>query len=134
MKIKYLIRGLLTLSIFIGLLTIPASVLSKEAVQTWELINPSGVIQVTPIKMAPRISALEGKTVGLKWNAKPNGNLFLNRVADLLKEKVKDVKIIKFYEVEPSTAPQSTSQEVARQKAQIIARYKPDLVIGSQCD
>lgn len=84
--------------------------------------------------MAPRISALEGKTVGLKWNVKPNGNLFLNRVAELLKEKIKDVKIIKFYEVEPTTVPQSTSQEVAKQKAQIIARYKPDIVIGSQCD
>lgn len=102
--------------------------------QEWELVVPEGVLAITPIDIAARIDTLEGKTVGLKWNGKPNGNLFLDRVAELLQEQVKDVKIIKFYEVETSTILQSASTEDAQRKAQLIATYKPDIVIGSQCD
>jgi len=65
---------------------------------------------------------------------KPGGNIFLDRVAELLKEKVPSARIIKFYEVEPTTVPQSANMDVADQKARIIAKYKPDIVIGSQCD
>jgi hypothetical protein len=115
-------------------LTLPVLASAKEALQTWELVNPAGVIKTTPIKMAARINSLEGKTIGLKWNMKPNGNIFLDRVAELLKEKFPSVKIVKFYEVEPTTIPQSSNMDEADQKAKLIAKYKPDIVIGSQCD
>ena len=124
----------LAAGLIIACLGLPALTSAKEAVQQWELVNPAGVIKVTPIKMAARINTLEGKTIGLKWNMKPGGNIFLDRVADLLKEKVPSAKIIKFYELEPTTVPQSANMEVAEQKARIIAKYKPDIVIGSQCD
>ena len=125
---------------FIALTTVlvwvtwPAPGMAKEGVQTWELVNPAGVIKTIPIKMAARINTLEGKTIALKWNQKPNGQIFLDRVAELLKEKVPGVKIVKMYEVEPTTIPQSANMDVADQKAKLIAKYKPDLVIGSQCD
>jgi hypothetical protein len=115
-------------------LTLPVLASAKEALQTWELVNPAGVIKTTPIKIAARINSLEGKTIGLKWNMKPNGNIFLDRVAELLKEKFPSVKIVKFYEVEPTTIPQSSNMDEADQKAKLIAKYKPDIVIGSQCD
>lgn len=127
-------KGFWTFFMIIGLLAMPMLVSAKETVQQWELVNPAGVIKITPIKMPPRISTLEGKTIGLKWNMKPGGNIFLDRVAELLKEKVPSAKIIKFYEVEPTTVPQSANMDVADQKARIIAKYKPDIVIGSQCD
>ena len=53
---------------------------------------------------APRISTFEGKRIGLHWNGKPNGDFFLNRLAELLEKKYKGIKIIKFYEVLPKTA------------------------------
>jgi hypothetical protein len=127
-------KGFWTFFMIIGLLAMPMLASAKETVQQWELVNPAGVIKITPIKMPPRISTLEGKTIGLKWNMKPGGNIFLDRVAELLKEKVPSAKIIKFYEVEPTTVPQSANMDVADQKARIIAKYKPDIVIGSQCD
>ena len=127
-------KGFWTFFMIIGLLAMPMLASAKETVQQWELVNPAGVIKITPIKMPPRISTLEGKTIGLKWNMKPGGNIFLDRVAELLKEKVPFAKIIKFYEVEPTTVPQSANMDVADQKARIIAKYKPDIVIGSQCD
>ncbi len=127
-------KGFCVLVIAIGWLVMPVLASAKEVVQQWELVNPAGVIKVIPIKMAARINSLEGKTIGLKWNMKPGGNIFLDRIAELLKEKIPSAKIIKFYEVEPTTVPQSANMDVADQKAKIIAKYKPDIVIGSQCD
>ena len=121
-------------AILIGMLIVSPSVSAREVIQEWELVNPAGIMAVKPIEIASRISSLEGKTVGLKWNMKPNGNLFLDRVAQLLIQNVPGVKIIKFYEVEPSTVPQSGNVAETQRKAQIIAKYKPDIVIGSQCD
>jgi len=134
MKNRWNIKNLLALTTLLGLLTMPTLTSAKEVIQQWELVNPAGVIKVMPIKMAPRINSLEGKTVGLKWDMKPNGNIFLDRVAELLRERVSGVKILKFYELEPSTAPQSENMQVADRKAQIIAKYKPDIVIGAQAD
>jgi hypothetical protein len=134
MKDKWSLKKLLTFVIPIGLLIIPALASPNEVIQQWEVLNPAGVVSITPIKLAPRITTLEGKTVGLKWNEKPNGNIFLDRIAELLKEKIPGVKIIKFYDVEPTTAPQSANLDDAKRKAKIIASYKPDIVIGAQCD
>jgi hypothetical protein len=118
----------------VALLAAPMPAAADEKVQDWQLVNPMGAMKVTPIKLAPRITTLEGKTIGLKWNQKPNGNILLDRVAELLKEKYPTAKIIKFYEVEPTTVPQTANEAQAKKKAEIIASYKPDIVIGSQCD
>ncbi len=133
MKTKGAIRGLFVLTIIMGLLTVSTITLA-QVVQQWELVNPAGALKIIPIEIASRLTTLEGKTVGLKWNQKPNGNLVLDRVAELLTKQVRGVKIVKFYEVEPTTIPQSSTVEESKRKAAIIAKYKPDIVIGSQCD
>jgi len=129
-----LFKGFMALTAVLAWVSWPVPGMAKEDVQTWELVNPAGVIKTIPIKMAARINTLEGKTIALKWNQKPNGQIFLDRVAELLKEQVPGVRIVKMYEVEPTTIPQSANMDVADQKAKLIAKYKPDLVIGSQCD
>jgi hypothetical protein len=131
MKKVMVCLGVLALA---AVLAAPVPATANEKAQDWQLVNPAGIMKVTPIKMAPRITTLEGKTIGLKWNQKPNGNILLDRIAELLKEKYPTAKIIKFYDVEPSTVPQTANDEQARQKAKTIASYKPDIVIGSQCD
>ncbi len=127
-------KPIMALTVIMAWLALPVIASAKEAGQDWELVNPAGVVKVTPIKMAARINSLEGKTVGLKWNQKPNGNIFLDRLAELLEEKVPGVKIVKIYEVEPTTIRQSVNMSDADRKAKLIAKYKPDIVIGSQCD
>ena len=127
-----------TLTILILFLTMPVFSLAKEIVQEWELINPQGIIKIEPIKLAPRITTLEGKTVLLRWNGKPNGDRFLNRVAELLTKQVKSVKIIKMWEFDSSTVVNTSLTplplKVSKEIAQKIAKLKPDIVIGSQCD
>jgi len=107
---------------------------AKEAVQEWELINPEGVIEVKHVALAPRLTSLDGKTIVLRWNDKHNGNNFLDRVAELLKEKVPTVKVIKLYEVDKSTIKISGSVQESARIAQVIKGLKADLVIAAQTD
>ena len=79
-------------------------------------------------------STLEGKTVLLRWNGKYNGDKFLSRVGELLIEQVKNVRIIKMWETDKSTAVISKNAEVSEQVAASIAKLKPDLVIAAQAD
>jgi hypothetical protein len=117
------------------LFAIPDTTLSKEVDQRWEILNPEGVIKIEPMEINPHPSTLEGKTVLLRWNGKHNGDKFLDRVAELLAQRVKDIKIIKSWEVAPETVdPITGSQERSMELMKKLAAFKPDLVIGSQAD
>ena len=135
MKRSSLTRSLITVGIFVWVISSTTIALTKEAVQKWELMNPEGVIRIEPMKINPHPSTLEGKTVMLRWNGKHNGDNFLNRVSELLTERVKDIKIIKSWELAPETVdPISGSQERSMELMKKLAAFKPDLVIGSQAD
>jgi hypothetical protein len=109
--------------------------LAKDAEQVWEVLDPGGVIKIEPMKVNLHPSNLEGKTVVLRWNGKHNGDKFLERVGELLKERVKEIKLIKSWEVAPETVdPITGNQERSLEFAKAIAKYKPDLVIGAQSD
>jgi len=108
--------------------------LEKGGVQKWEVINPSGTIGIKTIESAPRLPTLEGKTVLLRWNFKHNGDHFLDRVAELLSEKIPGVRVIKLYEIDRSTINQSGTNEDSVKLASLIAGFKPDLVISAHGD
>jgi hypothetical protein len=92
------------------------------------------VPRVGPVKLNPHPTTLEGKTVLLRWNGKYNGDKFLSRVGELLTRQVKNVKIIKMWEMDKSTAAISKNAEVSEQVAVSVAKLKPDLVIAAQAD
>ena len=83
------------------------------------------------INFVPRIRTFDGKKVGLLWNGKPNGDFFLNRVAELLEEKYKGIKIIKLWELDPrgTAHPDKKSDEAL----DLIAK-SADIVIAGQGD
>ncbi len=128
---KRLVPFLLT----VVFLAIPYTTFSKEANQKWEILNPEGVIKIKPMEINPHPLTIEGKTILLRWNGKHNGDKFLDRLAELLPEKVKGVKIIKSWEVAPDTVdPISGSDERSLELMRMLAAFKPDLVIASQAD
>jgi hypothetical protein len=127
-------RSLFMLTILVGLLIIPSLIFAKETVQEWELINPEGIVKIEPVELAPRLKTLEGKTVMLFGNGKPNSDRFLDRVGDLLTKQVKGIKILKNWEVAPETYMMSQHPDVSQKNAAKLAGFKPDIVIGSQCD
>lgn len=113
---------------------IPQLSIAKEQAQQWEIINPSGIIETKYFKPAPRLTSLDGKTIVLRWNEKHNGNLFLDRIAELLREKVPTAKVIKLYEVDKSTIKISGSAKESVRIAEVIKELKADIVIASQAD
>ncbi len=62
------------------------------------VVNPVapvlGEVNATP--SAPRPSSLEGKTIGLVWNGKANGDVALRRAGELIQQRVPNVDL-KFY-------------------------------------
>jgi hypothetical protein len=106
----------------------------KNKNQTWEIINPAGTIEIKTANLAPRLATLEGKTILLRWNFKHNGNHYLDRISELLAEKVPSARVIKVYEIDRSTINQSGSLEDSSRLARAIADFNPDLVIGAHGD
>jgi hypothetical protein len=100
----------------------------------WELVNPEGVVNVEPFSLNPHPETLSGKTVLLRWNGKHNGDIFLDRIAELLVENVGDIKIIKSWEVAPETKATSLHPDTSKEFAKKLADYKPNIVIGAQGD
>lgn len=107
---------------------------AAEKPQEWELVNPTGVIQVAQVEPAKRITSLDGKTVALRWNSKHNGDVVLDRIAELMAQKYPNTKIIKTYKTDPSLNGISGAASESERVAKALASVKPDLVIASQCD
>ena len=62
---------------------------------TLELMNPRGKIEATPATSpCPRITDLDGKTIGLYSNNKPGMDNFYTVFEELLKKKYPNVKTI----------------------------------------
>ena len=129
MKFSVLLAIMLGMLLFVSQLAI-----AKEQAQEWEVINPAGTVQIKQEQLAPRINTLEGKTVVLRWNGKHNGDNFLDRIAELLKEKIPSAKVIKLYEVDKSTIKISGSMAESARIAQVIKGLKADIVIAAQTD
>ncbi len=91
-------------------------------------------LKVGPVKMNLHPATLERRTVLLRWNGKYNGDKLLSILAELLIKQVKDVKIIKMWEVDPSTAIISKKMQVSEECATKMAKFKPDLVLAAQAD
>jgi hypothetical protein len=107
-----------------------------------ELVRPDGVVQIEPINVLPHPKSLDGKTIVLKWTTKPNGNIMLDRVAELIAKEYPTAKVVKTYsekDMVPGAREKtllsgwSTSKPRSVQMAKaMLSEVKPDLVIGGQ--
>lgn len=127
-KIVRLLTIFTLIIVFTGLIT----ACGGEKIETQE--QEISAAFVGDVQLNPHPANLEGKTVVLRWNGKPNGDKLLTQIGDLLIKNVKDVKIIKLWEIDPVTGVSSESLETSAQFAEKIAALEPDLVIASQCD
>lgn len=104
--------------------------------QEWELINPTGEIEKVAVEPAKRITALEGKTIALCWNGKNNGDLVLDRLAELLAKKYPTAKVVKTYRdmADQNLNKISATQDESMRIVKAVASVRPDIVIASQAD
>ena len=61
-----------------------------------EVFSPESDTRVDKIVGAPRFTSLDGKRVGLIFNEKPQGDVLLERTAELMKERFRDVQVTWF--------------------------------------
>jgi hypothetical protein len=137
MKSKILALLCLVLVVVLASCSSPGTTSDKKDVS--HLAGPfEGLIG--PVEMNPHPSTLEGKTVVFRWNGKPNGDVLLNYLGELLiQEGVANV--IKLWEVDPESAMISGKENVislgmerSEHFAQEAADLGADLVIASQAD
>lgn len=92
---------------------------------TLEVLNPvaqqRGALDSRSIN--PRPSSLEGKTVGLLWSGTAMGDVALNRVGEMLRERFSSVET-RFYKGGLPAPPPVIEQAVA----------ECDLVVGATAD
>lgn len=71
--------------------------------KTVELLDPAGVAQVKSFSQAPGLGDLKGKVIGIIDNHKPNADILLGRLAELLTQRYPGVKIVTRRKVSPPT-------------------------------
>ena len=59
---------------------------------TVRLVNPVGQRATAVIALAPRLKSLSGKSVGLIDNIKPNANLFVQYIDEMLRADYPDIR------------------------------------------
>jgi hypothetical protein len=90
-----------------------------EACQRLEVLDPTPKSHGgKPVKTAPRLDSLEGKTVGLLWNGKALGDVALRRTAELIAEQVPNVTF-NFYSGSMPCGPALLNQVAAECDAAI---------------
>ena len=109
-----------------------------------ELARPDGIVHIDPIDVLPHPKTLDGKTIALKWSGKPNGDIMLTRVAELIQKDFPKAKVLKTWEGQNYTGGGgagsslligwSTGKQRSVRMAKAMAALKPDLVIGGQGD
>ena len=62
----------------------------------WEVLNPEAEYEVSVQKIAPRISNFHRGKIGLFWNSKPNGDVLLNAIGKLLKQRFKTIELVNY--------------------------------------
>ncbi len=79
-----------------------------------ELMDPRGTPQIGARALAPRLDTLAGKTIGLLDNGKPNFNLFLVDLAQLLRAQCPTVRIVeRMKPIVPRPVPKEMLAELA---------------------
>jgi len=96
----------------------------------WEVIAPETDVFAQSVSTRARSSSLNGKTILLRRNDKPNSDVFLEKVGTLLTENVEGVRIVKAWEVMPGSDVAQPGVDTLKG----ISALKPDLVISAQGD
>ena len=61
-----------------------------------EVFNPEAEYDKPVLRLAPRLTDLNNKKIGLFWNGKPNGDKLLDAVGQLLQQQFDNLEVIKF--------------------------------------
>ena len=92
-----------------------------------EVLNPTAMAINMESKIAPRVDDLNGKVIGLLNNTKPNFDIFLNRIEELLYQRFNFADILHITKRVGNTLPLPEDQ-----MEELVA--KCDVVVNGMCD
>ena len=93
-----------------------------------EVLNPVAEKPKRKFDLAPRLSDLSGKTIGLYWDVKPGGDIINERTAQLLSQKFKGIRSKEY-----TPAKISITAEASVEELDTMAK-ECDAVIGTIAD
>lgn len=98
--------------------------------EEWSAVCPLGTAVHTGIApMGPRLSTLNGKTVGFVWNGTFRGDITFPIIEEMLKEQFPDVKVVPYTEF---PIPTSYSMQASK-KAEMLEAVRAALLVN-KCD
>lgn len=128
---------LFSLGVMSGAVALSGFARAAAPQQETELISPAGIVAVKQVEALPHNSSLEGKRIVLRWNGKPNGDIFLDRIAELLEGKYKTATVIRAYKENPDTGIGAKEDIIvggSEGQTKMIMAMGPEIVIAAQCD
>ena len=63
----------------------------------WEVFNPEAEYDKPVQELAPRLTSLANKKMGLFGNGKPNADKLLDAIGELLQKRFANLEVIKYY-------------------------------------
>jgi hypothetical protein len=96
----------------------------------WSLLSPEGQPEQSDFQAAGRSAALAGKTIGLFWNGKPGGEVFLDEVGRQLQSRFEGARVRKIWEERADTM---TSYGNSEPNLEYMARSH-DVVVAASAD
>ncbi|OGA02215.1 MAG: hypothetical protein A3H35_14595 [Betaproteobacteria bacterium RIFCSPLOWO2_02_FULL_62_17] len=98
--------------------------------QEWSVVNPVADVDIEKHGGATRLDDFSGKRIGLWWNGKPNGDIFLDELAHQLASRHPEMIPVRMWEIDAAT---TTAYGVPSDKLERMAQ-SADLLIGALAD
>jgi hypothetical protein len=93
-----------------------------------EVLDPTSKALTRQTETAPRVDNLNGKVIGLVDNRKPNFDIFLARLEELLKQKLKFAGIVHIKKGEMNMGASLSAEDIEK-----LAK-NCDVVLNGICD
>ena len=91
------------------------------------VLSPLAKLVTKQIPLASRLDTLDGKVMGLLWNNKPNGDILLRRIEEVLSSRFNLVDVI--WHKKPKGADVSASAKIIREFG-----LKADFIVAATGD
>jgi hypothetical protein len=98
--------------------------------QELRVLNPVASANIKDQGGATRFEDFSGKRIGLWWNGKPNGDIFLNEIAHELEARFQGITTVRMWEIDPAT---TSAYGISTSQLEVLAN-SADLVIGGLAD
>lgn len=95
--------------------------------ETITVLSPVARVLSKDLTKTPRLKTLNGKVMGILWNTKPNGDILLRRIQEVLSARFHLAGVI--WQQKPKSADVAAPAEIIRELA-----LKADFVVAATCD